>query len=329
MHLIMDWVANHTAADHPWTRARPEFYTRDSATGAILPPAGTDWTDVADLDYASPALHDSMAAAMRYWVETFDVDGFRCDVAAMVPREFWARTTPMLREVRPLLMLAEAEEPWVHEVGFDLSYGWNTYNALRAVWGGAPGDTLAAVLDAERAAYPPRALRLRFVTNHDETSWQAAAVEMWGGVDGSRAAMTVAAALPGIPLLYNGQEVAAPQRLNLFEDEEIDWSGPPGLREYYVSLLSLVRNSRAVREGSMTWVPVSADGVLAFAREAAGERVLVVVNARAEPREVRFPPDAGGRAMQEVGSGTPRPDSLTLPPHGVRIYRGLAAAGPA
>ena len=319
MTLILDWVANHTARDHAWTRLHPEWYTRDEA-GRILPPEGTDWTDVADLDYDVPALREAMTAEMRYWVEAFGVDGFRADVAGLVPPDFWAEALAELKAIRPLLLLAEGDDPWLYDAGFDVTYAWNTHHALRAIWDGAPADTLGAVLRAEAARYPADALRLRFITNHDETSWADAAVNMYDGVEGTQAAMVVAATLPGVPLVYNGQEVAAPQRMNLFEDEKIDWRLNPGLRDFYATLLHLSRESRALREGTFTPIDLGPD-VIAYAREHGGERVLALVNPRGEPRPVRLPEGAAVPGMREVFTGAVPEAALTLPPHGFRVYR--------
>ncbi|NNF57765.1 MAG: alpha-amylase [Rhodothermaceae bacterium] len=323
MTLILDWIANHTARDHAWTQAHPDWYTQDEA-GTIVHPEGTDWTDVADLNYDNPAVHEAMAAAMQYWVETFEVDGFRCDVAGMVPEAFWQETLSQLRTLKPLMLLAEGDDPWLHEAGFDLTYGWNTFHALKDVWDGAPPDSLYAKLEAEQALYPPDALRLRFITNHDETSWDEAAVTMYDGVEGTKAAMAVAATLPGVPLLYNGQEVAAPQRMNLFEDEKIDWALNPELREFYTALLGLSRNSEALRMGSFR--PLSAgDDVIAYIREHESERVLVVVNPRASEQEVVLPEAALGTAMQDVFTDAEASTAFALAPYGIRLFRGLAA----
>ena len=323
MTLLLDWVANHTARDHAWTQIHPDWYTQNDA-GAIVHPEGTDWTDVADLNYDNPAMHEAMQAEMQYWVEEFGVDGFRCDVAGMVPEQFWRAAIAELRAVKPLMMLAEGDDPWLHEAGFDLTYGWNTFHALKNVWSGASPDSLYAQLEAEQAAYPADALRLRFITNHDETSWDEAAVTMYDGVEGTKAAMAVATTLPGVPLLYNGQEVAAPQRMNLFEDEKIDWSLNPDLREFYTALLGLSRNSEALRAGSFT--PISAGAnVIAFVREHETERVLVVVNPRSSEQDVVLPEAALGTAMQDVFSNVEASTAFSLAPHGIRVFRGLAA----
>ncbi|MDX1419836.1 MAG: alpha-amylase family glycosyl hydrolase [Rubricoccaceae bacterium] len=319
MTLILDWVANHTAFDHAWVTAHPEWYTQD-ADGTIVHPEGTDWTDVADLDFSEPALRDAMIAEMRYWVEAFGVDGYRADVAGLVPQDFWAEAIATLREVRPVLMLAEGNDAWLYEVGFDLTYAWNTYRALLDIWEGAPPDALYETVAEEDERFPPGALRLRFITNHDETSWDDAAVVKYGGVEGTQAAMVVAATLPGVPLLYNGQEVAAPQRMNLFEDEKIDWSLNPQLRGFYATLLQLSRESRALREGLFAPLALGPD-VIAYTRRHGDERVAVVVNPRTEPQPVALPEGALAPAMRDVFTGEAPAASFTLPPHGFRVYR--------
>lgn len=322
MHLILDWVANHTAHDHPWTAEHPEWYTQDEA-GTILHPDGTDWTDVADLNYDAPGLREAMLADMRFWVDSLGVDGFRCDVAGMVPRDFWATAIPELRAIKPLMLLAEGDDPWLYEVGFDLTYAWNTFRAVQHIWDGASPDTLFAALDTERTRYPDGSLRMRFITNHDETSWDEAAVTMYNGVQGTKAAMVIAATLPGVPLLYNGQEVAAAQRMNLFEDEKIDWTLHPELRDFYAAILGLSRNSRAIRRGSLTRVEAGPD-VVAYLRQHEQERVLVVVNVRNAEREVQLPAAALGAAMQDVITAAPADTTLTLAPYGFRLFRGMA-----
>ncbi len=87
MYVIIDWVANHTAWDNPWIEEHPDFYTTDSLGNIISP--NPDWTDVADLNYDNKELWNEMIAALKYWVEECDIDGYRCDVAGMVPIEFW------------------------------------------------------------------------------------------------------------------------------------------------------------------------------------------------------------------------------------------------
>ncbi len=148
MKLILDWVPDHTSADHPWVKEHPEFYVRDKQGKPSVPrePDGklTDWTDVLQLDYSNPAVRREMIATMRYWLEQFNLDGFRVDVAGFIPYDFWREAVPALRAAvpRPILLLAEWGDPEMHRVGFDLTYAWESYDRLKAVWQGGAGVQL-------------------------------------------------------------------------------------------------------------------------------------------------------------------------------------------
>ncbi len=317
MRVILDWVANHTAADHPWVDAHPDWYTAAADGSRPTPPAGTDWTDVADLDYAAPALHDAMLGEMRFWVREAGVDGFRCDVAEMVPDAFWARAIPALRADGATFFLAEGNTPALHAAGFDATYAWPVYTALKAVWAGADPSVLADAIAAEERDFPPGALRMHFATNHDETSWDAAAVDLWGGAAGLRAATVVAFTLPGAPLVYNGQEASAPQRLNLFEDETVDFSGP-SLRGLIARLAALRRDVPALAHGRTRAVDVP--GVIAYARESGGTRLLVLVNPSPEPRAAALPPGEALDGLADALGAGAATRTVGLDGHGVRVF---------
>ncbi len=303
MRVILDLVANHTAWDHPWVEAHPEWYTRDAA-GAITHPEGTDWTDVADLDYDAPGLREAMRAAMRFWVEEVGVDGYRCDVAELVPLDFWEAAIAELREVKPVLMLAEGASPDLYAAGFDLTYAWNTYGALKDVWRGEPAYRLFEVLHDEELRYPEGATRLRFTTNHDETAWDETPIALFGGAEGAQAAAVLAATLPGALLLYNGQEVGDPQRLPLFERVPIRWDHDPAMRRFYEDLLARRAANVALRRGALDPVQHAAEADVVAFRRTAGENVTTVaVNVRDRPVAVNLP---------GVGADT-------LPPYGWRI----------
>jgi glycosidase len=328
MTLILDFVANHTAQDHPWVMEHPEWYTKDS-TGAVTHPPGTDWYDVADLDYSNPDLRAAMIDAMRYWVAEHDVDGYRCDVAELVPQDFWDAAIDTLRTVKPVMMLAEGADPWLYEVGFDVTYGWSTYQALKAIWDDAPADTLYAVLEEEATRYPDDALRMRFTTNHDETAWDAPPVDLFDGLDGARAASVAALTLPGLPLLYNGQEVGSPQRLRLFEKDTIDFAQNPSMRAFYAVLLGLYQRHPALRDGTLTPLIRDAD-VLLHERRADDDRVIVAVNVRPEPRAVALPLALTETTFTDAltGERLPAADSLSLPPYGTRLLTPQPGATP-
>lgn len=282
MRLIIDWVANHTAWDNAWLAERPEWYTTDEA-GAVIHPEGTDWTDVADLNYDEPGVRTAMRDAMRFWVEEVGIDGYRCDVADLVPMDFWRDAIAELESVKPVLMLAEGSDPELHDVGFDLNYAWDTYAAMKAIWRGAPADTLFTVLDAEREKYGDHA-RMRFTTNHDETAWDDTPLSLFGGTAGAQAAAVVAATLPGAFLVYNGQEVGDPQRIPLFEKTTVAWDTDPTMRAFYDDLLGLRASSPGLRGGRIE--PIEHDAmadVIAYRRSTGESLETVIVNVRDRP----------------------------------------------
>jgi glycosidase len=319
MKLILDFVPNHTAFDHVWVAKFPDRYTHDS-TGKIsvaLDNDGkpTDWTDVADLNFNNVDTRQSVIADMRYWLETFDIDGFRVDVAGFVPDAFWREAVPQLRANKPILLLAEWGEPKMHEFGFDLTYGWDSYARLKAVWKGAPADSFVMKELMDMRSLPRQGRRLRFTTNHDETAWDQPPVTLFGGAAGARAAFVAMALLPGVPLIYDGQEVESPQKLGLFEKELIAWDQPDATarRSFYRRVIELARQHPAFATNEVTPVLTDASNdVIAYQRG----NVIVLVNARPRAVQVR----AIGRdlnGMRDLLSGkTQDAAGLSLPAFG-------------
>lgn len=127
MRVVLDWVANHTSWDNGLTETHPEWYVTD-ASGGFIPPPGTNWTDVIELDYDQPGLRAYMIDAMRYWMDAFGVDGFRFDAVDFVPDSFWEEATAALKETDPdVFLLAEASDPGLPALGFGSSFGWGLY----------------------------------------------------------------------------------------------------------------------------------------------------------------------------------------------------------
>jgi glycosidase len=287
MFVMLDLVANHTAWDHPWVTQNPDWYVKGD-DGEITHPPGTDWTDVAQLDFSNPQVHAAMRGAMRYWIEEENIDGFRADVAEMVPDDFWRVAIAELRRIKPILMLAEGHHPRLHDVGFDLTYSWTTYHPLKDVWRGAPADTLIALVQHELDIYPFNG-RLRFTTNHDETAWDATPLELFGGTAGAQAAAVIMATLPGVPLIYNGQEVGDVQRLHLFERIPIQWDTDPQMQAFYRDLLARRATSQSIRRGRFEPIPHDRPAdIVAFRRVLDGEETGVIVNVRDRAIEVTF-----------------------------------------
>ncbi|MGE0353411.1 MAG: alpha-amylase family glycosyl hydrolase [Gemmatimonadales bacterium] len=326
MKVILDWVPDHTSWDNVWVTAHPEYYLHDEQGGLVVPrdPQGnpTDWTDVVQLDFGNAGLRKAMIDAMRYWLVEFGIDGFRVDVAGFIPYDFWREAIPALRASVPrrLLFLAEWGDIEMNRAGYDLTYAWDSYSRLKAVWRGAPAASFVEGELPDMRAMPPGGMRLRFTTNHDETAWDAPPVTIFGGAAGARAAFVAMVLLPGRPLLYNGQEVESPQKLGLFEREPIVWDQPGAAvaRSFYRNVIRIVRSEPALLTGDLEPVTTSAPAdVIAYRR---GD-VLVLVNAR--PREVKVAVPGlrldGSRDL--LSNETQHGDSVVLPPYGTAVLR--------
>ncbi len=285
MYVILDWVANHTSWDAVWTQTHPELYETDEEGNFIIPP-GTDWTDVIQLDYSNPETHRKMHEALEYWVREFDIDGYRCDVADLVPVEFWNEARYRLDQIKPVFMLAEAETPEHHIHAFEMSYAWETHHHMNQL---AAGEITIADfeqhLEENRERFPEFAYRMQFTSNHDENSWNGTVFERLG--DGVEAFAVLAATIPGMPLVYNGQEAAMDKRLEFFERDPIEWGDFP-LLDFYTRLLQLNRQNRAlfngVHGGPLIRLATTADDqIFAFYREKEGDRVVVLLNLTDQP----------------------------------------------
>jgi cyclomaltodextrinase / maltogenic alpha-amylase / neopullulanase len=233
LYVIIDWVANHSSWDNPLVTQKPEWYAKDS-TGNMFAPF--DWTDVVKFDFAVPELRTYMIGAMKYWVEEYDIDGFRCDVAGEVPMDFWNDARTELDKIKPVFMLAEAEGPQFHSA-FDMTYGWEFHHIMNKVYKGEAGpDDIEDYLLKNDSLYPEDAYRMYFITNHDENSWNGTEFERLGGAVETFFALTTL--VPGMPLVYSGQETALDKRLEFFEKDPIDW-GNYEMTDFYKTILGL------------------------------------------------------------------------------------------
>jgi cyclomaltodextrinase / maltogenic alpha-amylase / neopullulanase len=287
MKLIIDMVANHTAWDSKLMAEHPDWFTKNEK-GEIIPP-NADWHDVADLDYSKPGLRAYMKEMLVWWVRDIGIDGFRCDVAELVPTDFWEDVRDALDAVKPVMMLSEGSIPEHHRKAFDLTYAWNVYDALEPVLSGKRAlAVLDQVLGTERLQFPKGSLRMRFVTNHDKNAWDAPAVKKFGP-GGLNVATVLINTLPGVPMLYNGEEVANDRPLDLFEKVAIDWSRPRTMGEMNKKLFALRRANRALIDGNFERIVCSREkDVYAFMRTAGDARVFVVLNFSKEERGVKF-----------------------------------------
>lgn len=288
MKIILDWVANHTSWDHDWIKEHPEWYTKDSLGSLVSP---FDWSDVVDLNYDEPGLREAMTDALEFWVREANIDGYRCDVAGMVPTEFWEDARKRLDAIKPVFMLAEAEEPEHHIRAFDMSYAWELHHLMNQVAKGkAPADTMQVYYKKQDTLYPANAYRMLFTSNHDENSWNGTEFERMG--EGAKTFAVLTATLPGMPMIYSGQESAFDERLEFFEKDTIDW-GNYEYEDFYRTLLQLKHENQALWNGEyggkMTVLKTGKPrSVFAFARDKGEQAVITVTNLSPEKQDVEI-----------------------------------------
>jgi alpha-amylase len=279
MKVIIDWVANHTSWDHVWTQRHPDFFSKTEYGGFRSP--YPDWSDVIHLNYENKKLWDAMVSDMGFWVSNFNIDGFRCDMAHLVPLDFWKYARTELDKEKKLFWLAETEEPRYHEA-FDASYTWEFLHKIESYWKRETNiEGLFDVLQKYNDRFPPNGIRMFFTSNHDENSHSGSEYERLGHA--AKAFAVLCATWNGIPLIYSGQELPNSQRLQFFEKDPIKWSGIFGLHTFYKTLLELHSCHPALRAGdnSAATFRISTsenEQIFSFLRKNGEKEILVLLN---------------------------------------------------
>ncbi len=284
--VLIDWVANHTGWDHIWTTEHPEFY-RKNTDGAFYDSNG--WADVIDLNYDSRELRNAMIKAMQFWVETCQIDGFRCDMAMLVPIDFWKEARRTLDNLKPLFWLAECEEIMYHEV-FDATYTWKMVHMMESYWKKSSDmQGLIQVLYYYKHQFPAGSMRAYFTSNHDENSHSGTEYERLG--DAALPFAVFCCLYDGLPLIYSGQELPNLKRLLFFDKDEIDWDRTVLLSDFYKTLLQLRKTNPALKSGdpgrsAIILSNTRADRILSFIRRFEKDEILVILNLTAESHSV-------------------------------------------
>lgn len=304
MKIIIDLVINHTSWDSRLITEHTDWFTKNKE-GAIVAP-NPDWHDVADLNYNQHELRKYMIQMMEYWVRDIGIDGYRCDVAELVPTDFWELARKQLDKIKPVMMLSEGTLPEHHVGAFDLTYSWNVYDVFEKI---IKGSTLVSVFDDivrnESFQYPQGSLRMRFNTNHDKNAWDNPAVIKFTP-QGAKAAAVFTFTYPGVPLIYNGEEVGNDKKLDLFEKVDIEWSKNPDFRQFYKQLGTLRATHSALRRGEFIRLENSDNQkVYSFLRKLNDDQVMVVINFSTTERQIEISlPDLIKRDMREYFSGS-------------------------
>jgi len=285
MYVILDWVANHTAWDNALINEQPDWYSKDSLGNNYAPVP--DWADVVDLNYDNADMRTYMINSLKYWVTEAGVDGFRCDVAMMVPTDFWNDARAELDSINPMFMLAEAEQPDHMLAAFDMNYGWELHHIMNEV---AQGKMDASHFDTYfnkyDSLYQSDDIRMNFTSNHDENSWNGTVNERMGAAAELMAVFSYM--VPGMPLIYGGQETGLDKRLAFFEKDTIPWKDSDW-RSLYTALNKLRKDNKALwNDGAFKKIEADSNAVYVVEREKEGDKVIAIFNMSAETQQANI-----------------------------------------
>jgi glycosidase len=275
--VIIDWVPNHTGADNYWLVKHPDFFVKDSTGKAIM---AADWADTRKLNYANPEMEDSMIAAMKFWIDKTNIDGFRCDVATGPPASFWQKCIPVLKSDKNIFMLGEGDDAILPKSGFDADYTWSEFTMMKLV---AKGERPAFAIDSAIAkldsAYPKNALKMYFTSDHDENTWNGADYETMPGASHAPFAVLTQTIGRTVPLIYSGQEEPFLRAIRFFDKDTITFKNY-ARASFYKTLLTLRKQNPALAAyAAFIKLKTSNDAAIyAFERNNAGRKVLVLLN---------------------------------------------------
>lgn len=295
LRVIMDWSANHTGWDHPWVKQHPDWYTQ--INGRLISPYNekgdvTDRTDVVDLNYNNRAMRRAMLDAMKFWVRECDVDGYRCEVANLVPDDFWASARTALDSTKTVFLLAESEDKPSHfKIGFNANYAWATHGLMVDIARGLkPATALDSLLDVNRRQFPVWYYQMYFTQHHDINTRIGTSPELFGG--GADAFTVLTCTFDGMPLIYNGMEANLSKRLKFYDKDPIYW-GNYAKQSLFKTLLTLKHRNRALWNGQAGGPLVKIatgvdDKVYAFYRQKDDDKVVVIINLSPLPQMIRL-----------------------------------------
>lgn len=294
MKVILDEVCNHTGCDNAWVTEHPEYYARNEK-GEMFGPF--DWTDTYKLDYSNPATRAAMIDALKFWVKEADIDGYRCDVAGEVPTDFWEEARPQLEAIKPVFMLAEASTPSLMNKAFDADYAWpmkDVFNAIAATKGvnayakeknqKHPEMTAAdipALIERQKTEYPRGSVHMNMITNHDLNSWEGTEFERFGPAVETFAVLSYT--LPGMPMLYTGQEVGFNHGFEFFDHDKTQPDYTPNkYTKFYTILNNLKHHNSALNANEpierTNFIDSVDPDVLTFTRQNGKDKIVVIAN---------------------------------------------------
>jgi len=291
MAVIMDWEANDTSWDNAWITSNPSWYVQNSA-GQIQ--QLSTYTDVAALNFSNYDMRAAMIKAMKYWIFTANVDGYRCDDADNAPTDFWTQVLDTLNNIKThnLIYLAEGTNGSEITAGFQLGYAFSYYSSLKTLFAGAAPSTLFSTNSSELASLPSPGLKLRYITNHDDASSDGSTLTIYNGKQGALAAFVLAAYMDGVPLIYSSQEVGYPSAIDFFNVVPVDYTANPDMVAAYKQIIAFRVAHEAIKTGTLT--TYADNNIVAFGKTSGTDDVLILVNSRNSAETYSVPSNLQG-----------------------------------
>lgn len=305
MRVILDIAVNHTAWDHEWVTTHPEYYTKIDTSNPPWnkewmekhpayykqlkqwgmtypdPQNETDWWDAADLNYDNYDMRNKMIGVFKYWVEEVGIDGYRCDVAGRVPCDFWNDARIALDSIKPVFMLAEDEHSYCfYKEAFNMNYGWELHHRMNELAKGEINVSgLIAHFEKHDSIFDPAIYQMNFITNHDENSWNGTVFERLDDAVEVYAFLTFS--VPGMPLIYSGQENGLDKRLAFFTKDTIHWAENKW-EDIYHDFIRAKKEHKALWNGlyggNMEILETEEKGIFAFRRVKDESEVIAISN---------------------------------------------------
>lgn len=321
MAVILDWEANDTSWDNAWI-SNKSWYLQDASGNIIMPP-GTNYADVAALNFNNNDMRTAMIRAMKYWIYTANVDGYRCDFADNVTADFWKQALDTLSTIKThkLIYLAEGTKSTEISAGFQLGFAFSYYSTLKSAFSGASPNSLFNTNNAEIASLPSPGIKLRYITNHDDASSDGSTLTVYKSKQGALAAFVLAAYMGGVPLIYSSQEVGYPNAINFFNNVAVNYSANPDMVAAYKKILAFRAGHEAVKTGTLT--SYADNNIVAFEKKSGADDVLVLVNTQKSAISYTIPAALQGTAWKDglSGTGLTLSAQLTLQPYNYLVLQ--------
>jgi cyclomaltodextrinase / maltogenic alpha-amylase / neopullulanase len=295
MKIIIDLVAHYAAWDSQFLMEHPDWFQQNEE-GALVSPS-LDLYDVAQIDYRQHEPRKYMVAVMKYWVKEFDIDGFKCTMTESIPLDFWKSARKEMEKIKPVMMISEFSQPEYHVNVFDLTYSWGIpYIFLSIVNHTASASVFDDSLKFESSQFPKGSLRLRFSNTKEINEGTQTNINL-----NPHEIKTIAVlkfTIPGVPSIYNGEEVGIIRSLNLFEKDEINWSEGKDIIELYKQLGVLRRDHPALRHGLYSSISNSESKIIySFMRWFGSDSLITIVNFGNEEKNILLKMPSGSSLM--------------------------------